>query len=364
LKPTINDKQLSKIYLKGFKSIADCELELGSLNILVGCNGAGKTNFIGFFKMIQQMLNNSLQLHVGRGGGPDAFLHFGRQKTHSIQTRLYFGKSAYTCELESTQDNRLMFLNESIGGVVSGFKSIGKGHFETKVFEGKKTKKDRCVLDAIRDWKIYHFHDTSDTAKVKQLNETHDNEYLRPDGQNLAAYLYFLQKKYKNQYSMIIKTIKLVMPFFKEFYLRPSVLNEDKIELMWYQEGENSAFRAHQLSDGTLRFISLTTLLTQPSEKLPETIILDEPELGLHPFAIVILGAMIRSVSKKKQVIVATQSVELLNEFDPEDVIVVDRNQGASTFRRIQDTELTLWLEEYTLGELWQKNIFGGSPGK
>jgi predicted ATPase len=364
MKPLADSNQLSRFELKGFKSIKNCELELGALNVLVGCNGAGKSNFIGFFSMIQQLLENNLQRYVSRQGGPDALLHFGRKKTKELIARLYFGNNGYWCTLEPTNDNRLMFTEEASWWNVSGPRSLGSGHFETKIGLGTRTQIDKYVSPAMKQWRIYHFHDTGVNATVKQVQAINDNIYLRADAGNLAAFLYLLQQKHQNQYQQIVKVIRLVAPFFGDFSLRPSPFQEDMIELEWREEGKDIPFKASHLSDGTLRFICLATVLLQPSEFQPSTIFIDEPELGLHPYAINVLAALMRSSAKDKQLIVSTQSVELLNEFDPEDVVVVDRKDNASSFRRLRNDEFTDWLEEFTLGELWQKNILGGRPAR
>jgi predicted ATPase len=216
----------------------------------------------------------------------------------------------------------------------------------------------------MRKWRVYHFHDTSETAFVKQLHAVNDNSFLRPDARNLAAFLFHLQKNHAEAYERIVKTIRLVTPFFGDFRLRKNPENMDQIELEWSEKGEDIPFKAHHLSDGTLRFICLAAVFLQPVELQPETIIVDEPELGLHPYAIKILASLIRSTSKDKQVIISTQSVTLLNEFEPEDLIVSDRKAGSSVLRRIGEDELKEWLEEYTLGELWEKNILGGRPSR
>jgi predicted ATPase len=214
----------------------------------------------------------------------------------------------------------------------------------------------------MKSWQVYHFHDTSATAKVKQIQPINDNRYLRSDAQNLAAFLYLLQqqKRYSDRYQKIVKTIRLVAPFFGNFVLRPKVDNPDTIELEWTEQGSDIPFKAHHLSDGTLRFICLATVLLQPESFQPETILIDEPELGLHPYAIQVLAGLLRSASRSKQIIVSTQSVQLLNEFDPGDVIVSDRTDGSTMLHRLDAKQLDTWLEDYSLGELWQKNILGG----
>jgi predicted ATPase len=359
---TKSDKQLSRIVLKGFKSIAKCDLELSKLNVLIGANGAGKSNFIGFFRMVQQLLEQNLQVFVSRQGSPDALLHFGRKTTEQLDFQLYFGNNGYFATLEPTQDNRLMFARESFWWNMGGEREIGKGYFETLALSGTGTKIDSYVVPVMKQWRVYHFHDTSDSAYIKQPHGINDNAYLRPDARNLAAFLYLLRDSYPASYQKIIKTIRLVAPFFGDFYLRPSPHNKEVIELEWFELGQDVPFKAHLLSDGTLRFMCLATVFLQPEELQPETILVDEPELGLHPYAIAVLASLIRTASK--QVIVSTQSVELLNEFDASDVIVVDRLEGKSLLRRLDKHDLQEWLEDYSLGELWKKNVLGGRPSR
>jgi predicted ATPase len=364
VKPVTDSNQLSRIELLGYKSIKECTLELGNLNIFIGANGAGKSNFISFFKLISQILLKELQLYVGRSGGPDALLHYGRKETEVISTKLYFGNNGYFFNLEATQDNRLMFRRESFYWNMNGENLLGIGHFESLAESGTGTGIDRNVLPPMKSWQIYHFHDTSDTAKVKQLHGFNDNLFLRQDASNLAAYLFYLKSSFPIDYKRIVTTIQLVAPFFGDFILRASPANHEKIELEWTEAGHDIPFKAHELSDGTLRFICLATVLLQPDELMPSTILIDEPELGLHPYAITVLASLIHSASADHQIIVSTQSVELINEFEVEDLVVVDRVNGASTFNRLNEKELIQWLDEYSLGELWKKNLLGGRPSK
>lgn len=358
-----NKQQLSRIKLNGYKSIFRCDLELGSLNVLIGSNGAGKSNFIGFFKMIGQIVQKSLQLHVGRAGGPDALLHFGKKHTKSLSTELYFGESSYLFTLEATEDNRMMFANEAI--CLNGYDEwkSRSGHFESEACKMER-EISKFALDALKSWRVYHFHDTSNNSPMKLIREINDNIHLRADGANLAAFLYLLNKKYEKNYMRIVKAIRLVAPFFGDFILRPTPLDSNSIELEWRELDEDMPFKAFQLSDGTLRFIALATLLLQPEELQPETIFIDEPELGLHPFALEVLAGLLKSCSTKKQIIISTQSVELLSHFNAMDVIVVNRKNGASEIKRVSVEDLDVWLEDYTLGELWNKNILGGRPSK
>ncbi|CAK0750074.1 Chromosome segregation protein SMC [Gammaproteobacteria bacterium] len=365
VKEVFDSKQLSRIVLNGYKSIAACDIKFGKLNVLIGANGAGKSNFIGFFRLISQILDQQLQFAVGIAGGPDAVLHFGRKRTEELGAELYFGNNGYKFKLRPTQDNRLMFSKECLWWNVRGDWRPQSGHFESYVEDQKKrTAIYEYVVPPMRSWRIYHFHDTSHSALVKQIHGINDNEFLREDARNLAAFLYRLENHHETHYRRIIKSIRLVAPFFGDFYLRPTVDNKEKIQLEWTEAGQDVPFNASALSDGTLRFICLATVLLQPEEFMPAAILIDEPELGLHPYAIAVLGAMMKSTAAQHQLTISTQSVELINEFDVEDLIVVDKESGASTFKRHDASTLAEWLVEYNLGELWKKNLLGGRPAR
>lgn len=365
MKTVVDSNQLSQLVLKGYKSIAECDIKLGMLNVLIGANGAGKSNFIGFFKLIGKILDKNLQLYVGEVGGPDAILHFGRKKTETLDAKLYFGNNGYQFQIKPTQDNRIIFAHESLWWNMCGEWHSTSGHFETN-FQDKLNHGQiwSYTIPAMRSWRIYHFHDTSVTAMVKQVHGINDNQYLRDDARNLAAFLCLLKNNYPDNYQRIVKSIKMVAPFFGDFLFRSYAGNSEKIQLEWMEVGEDIPFTASSLSDGTLRFICLATVLLQPEVLMPSTILIDEPELGLHPFAIKFLGSMMKSASLKHQIIVSTQSVELVNEFSVDDLIVVDKRERASTFQRPNSEVLKEWLEEYSLGDLWKKNILGGRPNR
>lgn len=358
--------QIRSLTLSGYKSIHSLEhFEFSDLNVLIGANGAGKSNFISVFKLLNEMYEQRLQLYVQKQGGPDALLYFGRQKTDNIHAEFYFANNGYKIDLIATSDNRLIFENE-----ISWFsgmyyhstpsKNLGSGH-EESLLQDAKDPYSPYIRDAIKKWRVYHFHDTSETAKVKQRHASNDNLMLKPDAANLGAYLRMLYDKHNEHYQRIVETVQLVLPFFGGFIYREG--EPEYSELEWYQKNHSDTpLKAHVLSDGSLRFICLMTLLLQPVDLLPDTVLIDEPELGLHPYAITVLSDVIKQVSEEKQLIVSTQSVELVNLFEPQDVVVVNQEEDASTFTRLDSEELSGWLEEYALGELWKQNIFGGRP--
>ncbi|MBF0437617.1 MAG: AAA family ATPase [Magnetococcales bacterium] len=355
---------VDSLSIKGFKSIRVLQdFPMKALNILIGANGAGKSNFISLFRLLNEIYEQQLQIFVQKQGGPDSLLHYGRKISECLHAEFHFRNNSYEFDLVPTYDNRLIFQKEASGfkGDFGNFsKQLGSGHSESKLKDAKDHFSDYVRL-SVSKWWIYHFHDTSETAKVKQCHPVNDTLRLKVDAANLAAYLRMLNQKHQNDYQRIVSTIRLVAPFFGDFVHRPG--NPETIELEWTQKGKpDTPLKAHILSDGTLRFICLATLLLQPITLLPFTILIDEPELGLHPYAISVLAEIFKQVSEQRQLIVSTQSVELVNELDPEDIIVVDLEDGASTFRRFDREELADWLEQYALGELWKRNILGGRP--
>jgi predicted ATPase len=364
------DETIKKLTIEGYKSIRKLEdFPLRALNVLIGANGAGKSNFVGFFGLLKEIINQRLQLALQTtDGGADACLYLGPKMTERFIAKLYFGRYEYEFALVPTPDNRLIFESEST--VLVGDRGRegawpSSGHFEARLKDRKARDESWAgplvtsnVFDAISGWVVYHFHDTSLTAAVRRQWALNDNESLRQNAENLAPFLYRIQRTDPACYSKIRDVVRLAAPFFDDFQLRPIPTSPDMIQLEWRQQGSDYPFRAHQLSDGTLRFICLATALLQPSR--PATVLFDEPELGLHPYALTLLGNLFKQAGE--QIIVSTQSALLLNEFAPEDIIVVERTNGESTFQRLNSGDLSAWLEEYTLGELWQKNILGGRP--
>lgn len=358
-------KQITKIEISGFKSLEKVSLDLNMLNILIGSNGSGKSNFISVFYLLQNIVSGKLQLYVRKNGGPNSFLFFGSKRTEKLSVKFYFGNNGYGFTLVPTTDNRFMFEDEFFFWNMTGERSLGSGHTETAIHSGTGNGIDRFVMPILegQDWKVYHFHDTSDTALMKQLQSLNDNEEFSADARNLAPFLYRLKEEFPKNYIQIRDAVRLAAPFFDDFILRRDPLNKDMIQLEWKDLSGDIPFHASQLSDGTLRFVCLAVLLLQPEELQPETILIDEPELGLHPYAIQVLASMIKKCTVQRQVIISTQSVELLNEFTADDVIVVNHTKDHSEFQRLHSDQLAYWLDhDYTLGDLWKSNILGGRP--
>lgn len=375
--------RIKNFSIEGFKSIRKADFEFSNLNVLIGANGAGKSNLIGFFRMLNYLQSGALQTHVGAQGGANAILHYGAKRTPQLSATINFetrsGFNRYHMRLIHAAGDTLIFADEEITYSKRGRDtqgptiSLGAGHRESGLIaqsEEESRQPDQVGKDikaattakVIRSmmgaWQVFQFHDTSSTANIKQLHYVDDSHFLRADGGNLAPFLHHLYKNKPEYYRRILETIRLCAPFFGDFVLVPN--DKKSIILNWKEQGSDMLFGPHHLSDGTLRLMALVTLLLQPN--LPSMIIIDEPELGLHPYAITVLGGLLKKASASSQLLISTQSVSLIDQFDAEDIITVDRENGQSVFRRQSSEKLKEWLEEYSLSELWEKNVLGGRP--
>lgn len=364
--------ELDTISIKGFKSIAFIEkLKLGEINVIIGPNGSGKSNFIGVFSFLHAIREGHLKDYVIKAGGADKILHFGSKITEKLHIHVSFqnGQNQYEITLGVTSSDQLYPSSETV--YFWNKDKYDKPYSETLsalgIEAGISDPNCRKIANYVRDhldrWRLYHFHDTSSNSPMKKTSDVNDNRYLRPDGSNLAPFLYYLREMHSVSYNLIRKTVQRVAPFFDDFLLEPQKLNPQKIQLEWRHKNSESYFDSTSLSDGSLRFIALATLFLQPETYRPSVILVDEPELGLHPYAITMLASLVKQASTKTQVILSTQSPLLLDHFQPENVLVADRVDGGTQFTRLDSTKLTNWLESYSLGQLWEKNEIGGRPG-
>jgi len=362
---------LDYITIKGFKSIASVEkLELRPINVVIGPNGSGKSNFIGVFEFLHAVREGRMRDYVTAAGGAEKVLHYGSKTTKEVYFHISFSNQVnqYELKLAPTNDDGLYPSSEVASFWNKNFREpYGEGlppkqQGREAGISGPNGKVAGWVRDRLGRWRLYHVHDTSSSSSMRKTAKVDDNEFFRQDGSNLAAFLYYLREKHDESYSLIRRTVQRVAPFFDDFRLNPSRLKPDDIKLEWQHKKSDQYFDASSLSDGTLRFIALTTLFLQPAQYRPSVILVDEPELGLHPYAIEMLASLIRQASVETQVIVSTQSSLLLDHFKPEDVLVANRVDGATQLIRLDSTKLAKWLEDYSLGQLWEKNEFGGRP--
>lgn len=364
--------KISTLSLKGFKTIKHLEnLEFDeNINLLIGANGSGKSNLISLFEMISYIMTDSLQQYIADNGFANTLLYFGSKITSQIETKIKLTsettESQYSFTLSHIAGDSFVFAEEVLEAVKNENSHIFKNRNskESELFKNTDFLISHLmkILNAIR---IFHFHDTSKNSFIKQARVVEDNTYLKSDGGNLASFLYRLKQEYPKHYNKIRLIIRQIAPFFDDFILIP---NKDYILLKYKEIGSDIEFGAFRLSDGTLRFMALATLLIQPKETMPPIIIIDEPELGLHPVAIDKLASLLITASKYSQIFITTQSERLLNNFEAENIIVVSRekeignNRYFSEFKKLNQEELQTWLAEYSLSQIWESNIIGGRP--
>lgn len=355
---------LTKISVEGYRSIRSLKnFELGPINVLIGPNGGGKSNFISVFSLLSALANRRLNRFVGGCGGPDALLHGSRKKTTQIVIAVDFDTTSHLISFRALGDQLSIQYEDEWIGVLPNLRE----RFVEAVQSDQEAESDdndpgpsRLRLQ-LRAWRVYHFHDTGLDAGMRNKQETRDNLRLKTDAANLAPFLRMLREKHIEHFDRIVDAVRMVAPFLSDFVYRPEA--DERIDLEWFDTNDSETPRGpRQLSDGTLRFIALATVLLQPPEFQPDMIVIDEPELGLHPYAISVLATLIRRASESKQVIVSTQSVELVNEFEAKDIIVAALKDGESVFERLDQQALGDWLNDYALGELWKMNVIGGRP--
>lgn len=363
---------LEHIIIKGYKSIKELDLDMKPINVLIGANGSGKSNFVSIFRLFENIYNERLQAYIKTFGGAERFMHFGSKTTEEVYIEAMFADyvNGYKLALVKDKDKDSLLIksdfayyhnkpkfDDGLDRLITNYDS------ESKIANANRV--GSYVRNYLKKCKLYHFHDTSSTAQFKSSQDINANKTLSSYAENLGAFLYKLKKNYTQSYENIVQAIQTVAPYFKDFDFN---IEGETILLRWQHKHDlsNKGFSAQTLSDGTARFICMATLFLQPKELRPDTIVLDEPEIGLHPDAISVLSEIIKAVSNQgTQVIISTQSVTLANCFEPQDFIIVDYEDGESKFRRFSDKEyeeLEEWLENYQMGTTWEENLIGGMP--
>lgn len=363
--------RLTSIGVGGFKSIRNLQpFAIRPVNVLIGANGAGKSNLLSFFRLLKAIPSEKLQEFVGRAGGAGTLLYYGGKEIPTLWASIGFegktGQGLYSFQLSSTAKDSLIFSDEQVeyriaAGLPPKHHRLGSGHGESLLMSEENYSE---IVDLLAGIRIFHFEDTSETAAIRRRGYIEENRQLRDDAGNLAAFLYDLRRRQPLYYRRIIAGIRQIAPFFDDFDLAPLRGDSNSILLNWRDRESPYLFGPHQLSDGTLRAMALVALLAQPEEDLPGLIVLDEPEIGLHPFAIETLAAHVKSASVHRSIVLATQSVALVNQCAAEDVVTVTREKAQSRFERQSSQSLAEWLTDYAMGDLWEKNLIGGTPSR
>ncbi len=362
---------IEQLIISNFKSIKEQTLDLKRINIFIGQNGAGKSNLISLFTFLEKLYWQGLNDYFFMSGGIEHFLYGGIETSNTLGVKVLFEensgyKNYYQAKLQ-TEGERYRFIKDEFGYVLPKHKSVDYSRYQGSESSLKDANDYAAeyVRYYLRSFRVYHFHDTTNNAQIKQPQPIDDVYEFKNEGQNIAPYLLWMKNKHPNNYRRVVESIQLVYPLFLDFDIAESPFAKGKVILRWRERGTSNSFHVRQVSDGTLRFMCLAVLLNKPYnfDDSPETIIIDEPELGLHPFALEILAELIQKASQKCQLIIATQSITLIDHFTPEDIVVTERDhEGATVFSRKSSDELKDWLEDYSLGQIWLSNLMGGRP--
>lgn len=371
-------RRIESVHLEGFRSLAEVTFRPNpGVTVLIGPNGAGKSNLVRFFEMLRAMFRErNVGLFVGVKGGAEDQLFRGSEQTPRMQATIRTtngeGAGEYAFAFTPDEQDLFRFAEERFrdartdSGGPGPWTDLGSGHREAELISagrGPEKRDDKPTAKAIgevlEDIGSYHFDHTSGLSPLKRRRDVEDSFRLHPDGGNLAAVLYRMEREDPDRYRTIGSRIRGVLPNFEDFSIDDEF---GTLFLGWKAAGSDKRIGAHLTSDGSLRFFALTTLLHLWPEALPAVLLLDEPELGLHPSAIARVGGAIRSAAATRQVIVATQSPLLVDEFSLDEIQVFDLRDGRTRIRAVEPDEYREWLEEYSTGELWQKNLLGGRP--
>ena len=366
--------KIDRITIGGYKSISakhPLSINLFDVNILLGANGAGKSNIISFFRMLNFMMSGTFQKYVAQHGTNSGILHYGPKTTPLMEGHIAlsneFGKDYYDVKLAPASGSQLIVSEEKItwekiDSQKPPYENILKSTFLESALVDSSDSTATVIRKILSNCKAFQFHDSSQNGALRQASLEGSAHYLQSEGNNLASFLLFLRDNYRPSYLRIVEYVKMILPSFGDFYLEP---DNGYVRLNWTDNSPNDyVFTSDQFSDGTIRYIALATLLLQPKQTMPNVIIIDEPELGLHPYAIGQLAEMIRDASLHAQIIVSTQSTLLIDEFPANCITVVEYNEdeGYTTAKRLDEEQLKDWMKDYSISELWTKNVIGGQP--
>ncbi len=322
-----NSRFLKSVSIRGYKLYDEFSIELDHFNIITGPNGAGKSAFLSIFDMLHHLAKGEFQLYIEKQGGAEEILHGGSSKTQEIEIEIWFesedtmDKDGYAFELYFDKgllyirNEALLYQNSKQGEPVRQvLREYGNLESALPGWVIRNKHQECYVYEDFLSSIVYHFCDTGWTSRMKTIVDIYQVDRLWWDGGNIAAYLYYLQKNYPESYQKIVETVQRVAEYFVDFHLVPNErANPPTIYLRWIGQ-DNKIHPVVSLSDGTLRFICLSTLLLQPTDKMPSVILIDEPEIGLGELALEILRDMIRNASRHRTLIIATYAKVLAKQ--------------------------------------------------
>lgn len=353
---------VNEVTIQGFRSLREVsKLKLTRLSVLAGLNGTGKSNVLRFFELLSEFQSRKTQ-HCLRQRTFENDKIFNRiNDTVCLIQSIIFIKSAeghydYRFTLKQDHSNAPQLLEEAYRHVDTLQSQTAEWKMPPVLASGSLPQECsdsavRTIRHLFRHCFLYWFPGALDSATIYQRCDIQDCMRLRPNGSNLAAILYDLHENDYARYRLIGDQIRRVVPAFEEFVFEPA---GDTVGLCWKSRGIDKVFTSTHTSNSTLRLFCLVTLLNLPDDRLPALLLLDEPDSGLHPHAVRLIGSMIRRVSEKHQVILTTQSPCLVDCFDLESLLIADYRNGETILKNIDKAKYREWLDNgYRPSDIW-----------
>ena len=384
-----------RIHVQGFRRLHDVDLKLRPLNVLIGANGCGKTSLLDVFTLLSASASGELKATLGEYGGLDPnltalssipgekapFMRFELDRTSddfpvvkyaiSLKARgtaYHIPEERLTQHIDESKPEPMKHIESTHGRVRyfdPGEKGLKAPEWEHDPTESalsqvlkmyQQPERFRQVLGSSTH---YHVLDVGVRAPVRLPQKMQEASLPGQDGEDLLPCLYWMREAAPERFEVIEDTLRVAFPAFERLNFPP--VASGMLAMSWKETTSKSPFFAHQLSEGTLRFLWLVTLLYSPG--LTEVTLIDEPEVSLHPELLSILADCMRDAARRTQLIVATHADRLVRFLKPEEVVTFDvEEEGASTATRAEDLDLDAWLKEYTLDQVWQHGRMGGRP--
>ena len=367
--------KLKSLAVSNFRSLADARLPLHDLNVIVGPNGSGKTALLEVLHMVHCASQRELSKFLDERGGFQAVLHRTNGRVHDalMQIRIEFDAQSEQKSLDP--DTFVMTLaDQTVGYVVREAlleKLTPKGNREgaLRLHGGPDTATELAyfavggdasppIMKFLAGIRLYGALDVGPRSIVRLPQTLTPAQAPGPNGEHLYSALYNLRISAPEIFERLTVLLQQSFPGFKRLEL--PVVGAGQVTLAWYERDSNTPFYANQLSEGTLRYLWLVTILLTPQR--PPLLLLDEPELSLHPALLRLLAALLQDAALTTQIVVATQSSDLIGWLMPEEVLIADKEDGKTLFTWAADLDLKAWLDEYTLRDLWLMGNLGGRP--
>lgn len=388
---------LTRLKVEGYRSIESLDLAMGPLTVLIGPNGSGKSNIFDVFDLLSSGAEGKLvDAFVTRGGFDVVRFRDANRAQFTFEFDNYGAFHQEGCKVTYKLDLRPQNLIAHVGfeqvlvgpklghthAMVVAQAQFGKGLFRSVESGEKEEPKGlesaaELAISQVRDqtahptpyklaremssWRVYAPIGTGKDSLVRRAQLLRLGLRVAPDGGNLASVLHAIMNDLPAVRDEMLDVLRTVCPSFQR--LSFSLEGGDgTIVLRWWEEpfSRDYGFSANVLSDGTLRLLMLVAILMTPDP--PPLICIDEPELGLHPDWIKIIGELMQSASQRTQLVVSTHSPELVSMMQPSQVVVVEKEDGRTTAKRLSDEDFTHWLDKFRLGDLWRAGHFGGRP--